>query len=196
MFVFSEGVRSSTHWPDCHSKTRPRWAIKSSPPLKLEIVGPLNCQDPMHSVTLCPPFCVYLCGRITAPHTGLAWKPHRFHVYSENAIFTDVYLWTRKKSIGQGKLCLRHHSLFLCNSELRHRLVSPHPAGRPPPVPVHGPSVPVTPLSAPGGPPEKGLSASTPQALIRRPGTPAGTPIPVMGEFHLLIHYLIGWKLC
>lgn len=65
--------------------------------------------------------------------------------------------------------------------ELRHRLVSPRPTGRPPPVPVPGPSVPGTPLSAPGGPPEKGLSASTPQALIRRPGTPVGTPIPVMG---------------
>ncbi|XP_043105488.1 endoplasmic reticulum junction formation protein lunapark-A isoform X2 [Puntigrus tetrazona] len=63
--------------------------------------------------------------------------------------------------------------------ELRQRLVTPRPAGRPPPVP--GPSAPPTPLSAPGGPPEKGLSASTPQGLVRRPGTPAGTPGPVMG---------------
>ncbi|KAK7153644.1 hypothetical protein R3I94_007132 [Phoxinus phoxinus] len=62
--------------------------------------------------------------------------------------------------------------------ELRQRLVSPRPAGRPPPGPG---SVPPTPLSAPGGPPEKGLSTSTPLGLIRRPGTPAGTPGPGMG---------------
>ncbi|XP_026074455.1 endoplasmic reticulum junction formation protein lunapark-A-like [Carassius auratus] len=65
--------------------------------------------------------------------------------------------------------------------ELRQRLVSPRPAGRPPPGPVPGPAVPSTPLSAPGGPPEKGLSASTPHGLIRRPGTPAGSPGPAMG---------------
>ncbi|XP_052422266.1 endoplasmic reticulum junction formation protein lunapark-A [Carassius gibelio] len=63
--------------------------------------------------------------------------------------------------------------------ELRQRLVTPRPTGRPPPVP--GPSAPPTPLSAPGGPPEKGLSTSTPHGLIRRPGTPAGTPGAVMG---------------
>ncbi|KAG1938895.1 endoplasmic reticulum junction formation protein lunapark-A [Pimephales promelas] len=62
--------------------------------------------------------------------------------------------------------------------ELRQRLVSPRPAGRPPPVPG---SAPPTPLSAPGGPPEKGLSTSTPHGLIRRPGTPAGTPAHGMG---------------
>lgn len=65
--------------------------------------------------------------------------------------------------------------------ELRQRLVSPRPAGRPPPGPGSAPSVPPTPLSAPGGPPEKGLSSSTPHGLIRRPGTPAGTPGPAMG---------------
>ncbi|XP_056090499.1 endoplasmic reticulum junction formation protein lunapark-A isoform X1 [Rhinichthys klamathensis goyatoka] len=62
--------------------------------------------------------------------------------------------------------------------ELRQRLVSPRPAGRPPPGPG---SAPPTPLSAPGGPPEKGLSTSTPHGLIRRPGTPAGTPAHGMG---------------
>uniref|UniRef100_A0A8C1QZV2 Limb and neural patterns a n=2 Tax=Cyprinus carpio TaxID=7962 RepID=A0A8C1QZV2_CYPCA len=72
--------------------------------------------------------------------------------------------------------------------ELRQRLVSPRPAGRPPPVPV--PSAPPTPLSAPGGPPEKGLSTSTPHGLIRRPGTPAGTPGPAMGESHICINFL------
>ncbi|KAK9969827.1 hypothetical protein ABG768_027972 [Culter alburnus] len=65
--------------------------------------------------------------------------------------------------------------------ELRQRLVSPRPAGRPPPVPVTTPAVPPTPLSAPGGPPEKGLATSTPHGLIRRPGTPAGSPAPGMG---------------
>uniref|UniRef100_A0A671Q2S6 Endoplasmic reticulum junction formation protein lunapark n=1 Tax=Sinocyclocheilus anshuiensis TaxID=1608454 RepID=A0A671Q2S6_9TELE len=63
--------------------------------------------------------------------------------------------------------------------ELRQRHVIPRPTGRPPPVPA--PSAPPTPLSAPGGPPEKGLSTSTPHGLIRRPGTPAGTPGPAMG---------------
>ncbi len=68
-------------------------------------------------------------------------------------------------------------------SELRQRHVTPRPTGRPPPVPA--PSGPPTPLSAPGGPPEKGLSTSTPQGLIRRPGTPSGTPGPAMGESHV-----------
>uniref|UniRef100_A0A672S9N8 Endoplasmic reticulum junction formation protein lunapark n=1 Tax=Sinocyclocheilus grahami TaxID=75366 RepID=A0A672S9N8_SINGR len=63
--------------------------------------------------------------------------------------------------------------------ELRQRHVSPRPAGLPPLVPA--PAVPPTPLSAPGGPPEKGLSTSTPHGLIRRPGTPAGTLFQAMG---------------
>uniref|UniRef100_A0A671Q386 Protein lunapark-A-like n=1 Tax=Sinocyclocheilus anshuiensis TaxID=1608454 RepID=A0A671Q386_9TELE len=67
--------------------------------------------------------------------------------------------------------------------ELRQRHVSPRPAGLPPLVPA--PAVPPTPLSAPGGPPEKGLSTSTPHGLIRRPGTPAGTPGQAMGESHV-----------
>lgn len=67
--------------------------------------------------------------------------------------------------------------------------MTPRPAGRPPPVP--SPAVPPTPLSAPGGPPEKGLlSTSTPHGLIRRPGTPAGTPGPAMGESHILTKHL------
>lgn len=73
--------------------------------------------------------------------------------------------------------------------------MSPRPAGRPPLVPVTAPAVPRTPLSAPGGPPEKGLSTSTPHGLIRRPGTPACSPSPGMGESHVLTQCLIsfGW---
>ncbi|XP_067299250.1 endoplasmic reticulum junction formation protein lunapark-A [Pseudorasbora parva] len=65
--------------------------------------------------------------------------------------------------------------------ELRQRLVSPRPAGRPPPGPVTASGVTPAPLSAPGGPPEKGLLTSTPHGLIRRPGTPACSPSPGMG---------------
>lgn len=86
----------------------------------------------------------------------------------------------------------RFNHVIFC-SELRQRLVSPRPAGRPPPGPGSAPSVPPTPLSAPGGPPEKGLSSSTPHGLIRRPGTPAGTPGPAMGESHVLSQCLIGF---
>lgn len=78
-------------------------------------------------------------------------------------------------------------------SELRQRLVSPRPAGRPPPGPGSATSAPPTPLSAPGGPPEKGLATSTPHGLIRRPGTLAGTPAPGMGESHVLSRCLIGF---
>lgn len=72
--------------------------------------------------------------------------------------------------------------------------MSPRPAGRPPPVPVTAPAVPPTPLSAPGGPPEKGLATSTPHGLIRRPGTPAGSPAPGMGESLVLTQCLIDFS--
>ncbi|XP_051998311.1 endoplasmic reticulum junction formation protein lunapark-A [Xyrauchen texanus] len=66
--------------------------------------------------------------------------------------------------------------------ELRQRHVTPRPTGRPPLAPVTAAAAPPTPLSAPGGPPEKkSLSNSAPHGLIRRPGTPAGTPAPVTG---------------
>lgn len=73
--------------------------------------------------------------------------------------------------------------------ELRHRsvipktptvMVNPGSAARPPPAsgPTHSGR---TSLSAPGGPPERGLSAvAAQQSLMRKPLTP-GTPVPGVG---------------
>ncbi|XP_062861682.1 endoplasmic reticulum junction formation protein lunapark-A [Trichomycterus rosablanca] len=71
--------------------------------------------------------------------------------------------------------------------ELRQRLVTPRApvaltpnsaAARPPSAPAAPPAL----ISAPGGPPERGLSASAQHhILLRRSATPTGTPVPGMG---------------
>ncbi|XP_052004135.1 endoplasmic reticulum junction formation protein lunapark-A-like [Xyrauchen texanus] len=66
--------------------------------------------------------------------------------------------------------------------ELRQRHMTPCPTGRPPLAPVNATAASPAPLSAPGGPPEKNLSTSTPHGLIRRPGTLTGTPAPGMAN--------------
>ncbi|KAL7865610.1 hypothetical protein SRHO_G00108570 [Serrasalmus rhombeus] len=75
--------------------------------------------------------------------------------------------------------------------ELRQRHVTPRApvavtpipaaAARPPPAPTAPAATPAL-ISAPGGPPERSLSAAgAHHNLMRRPATPTGTPVPGMG---------------